>query len=338
MGNKSGKSRKTKEHLKVLILGISGSGKSTFTKQMKIIHDGGFSDAELSLYKDVLLNNLIVGMKELVKQAEKLEIKVKTDNRKHARYFTELENAELAWDPKMARKIKKLWDDNALKQTWAAAPGYQLQMTNMEYLMGRLEVITHPSYVPTNEDMLHARQRTTGSQKTTFTKDKITWELVDVGGQRPERAKWEFVMKEGAHAVIFFAALDEFNMISSEEKEKKTKMEISMDVFSEVLNSPVTKGTCTLLFLNKVDLFEKKIQNPASFKEFQKSLEYSGPPKVEDCFNFVKDKFTSLIKDENADLHCHITCALDTEAMTTVFQAVKENIFMKRIEANRMNF
>jgi len=342
MGNKfrGPANKKTKDHLKVLILGISGSGKSTFTKQMKIIHQGGFSKEEVMLYKEVLLQNIIIGMKELVKQAEKLELQVTPTNRKHSRFFLEYNTLECQWEPKMGKKVRRLWEDPALQQAWKAAPGYQLQMTHMDYLMARLEVISAAEYIPTNEDMLHARQRTTGAQSTIFTKDKVRWELIDVGGQKPERAKWELVINEGAHAIIFFAGLDEFNMLSVEEKEKKTKMDLSMEVFAEVLNAQTVKGTCCLLFLNKVDLFEKKIKDPKIFKEFQKAFpKYKGAATLETCCNFVQDAFKALIEDENtADVHTHITCALDTEAMTTVFEAVKGNIFLKRIEALRLNF
>jgi len=46
-------------------------------------------------------------------------------------------------------------------------------------------------------------------------------------------------------------------MESSEEK-NKTKMEISLEVFSEVMNAEETQNVCTLIFLNKIDLFKKK--------------------------------------------------------------------------------
>jgi GTPase SAR1 family protein len=340
MGNKGlGKKKEKKTaFLKVLILGISGSGKSTFTKQMKVIHQG-FNKDEIDLYKDILRQNIMVGMQELVKQAEKLEIRVASENRKHGRYFLQMVVFESDLDAKVSKKVKALWADPAIQQTWNLAPSFQMQMSNLEYLMTNIDRIADVAYEPTKDDILQARQRTTGQQSTTFTKDKYTWELIDVGGQKPERAKWEGLIQEGGlNAIIYFAGLDEFNMQSSEEK-GKTKMQISMEVFSEVLHSVSKNQICLLLFLNKLDLFEKKIKDEASFQDFKKYFpDYKGEAKVDTCCDFIRDKFISALGDdsENLEVHTHITCALDTDAMTAVFEAVKDNIFMKRIASARI--
>jgi len=37
--------------VKLIILGISGCGKTTFTKQMKILHNDGFRDFEVDNFK-----------------------------------------------------------------------------------------------------------------------------------------------------------------------------------------------------------------------------------------------------------------------------------------------
>jgi len=340
MGNKSGKSKKEKKSgfLKILILGISGSGKSTFTKQMKVIHQG-FSKDEIDLYRDILRQNIMIGMQELVKQAEKLEIRVSSENRKHGRYFLQMVVFETVLDEKLSKKIIALWNDPAIQQTWALAPNFQMQMSNLEYLMSHITRIADPSYIPNKDDILQARIRTTGQQSTTFTKDKYTWELIDVGGQKPERAKWEAIIVEGGlHAIIFFAGLDEYNMQSTEEK-GKTKMQISMEVFSEVINTISQYQLCLLLFLNKLDLFEKKVKDDTNFQDFKKHFpDYKGEQTVEVCCNFIRDKFIGTVTEdtENLEVHSHVTCALDTDGITAVFEAVKDNIFMKRIAATRI--
>uniref|UniRef100_A0A6B2L9H3 Uncharacterized protein n=1 Tax=Arcella intermedia TaxID=1963864 RepID=A0A6B2L9H3_9EUKA len=326
--------------LKVLILGISGSGKSTFTKQLIVIHQG-FTRDEEERYKTILQQNILVGLQELVKQAEKLDLKVASENRKHSRYFLEMLVLEVVWDAKLANKVKSLWSDNAIQQTWARAPQFQMQMSNLEYLMQNIDRISDPHYVPSKDDIMQARQRTTGQQSTTFTKDNYTWELIDVGGQRPERAKWESILKETQlHALIYFAGLDEYNMASNEEA-GKTKMKVSLEVFAEILKVVESNHVCLLLFLNKIDLFEKKIKSEAHFADFKKALDYTGPQDVEKCCNFVQEKFLSIAGRQTADsvdVHTHVMCALDTDAITAVFEAVKDDIFMKRIASTQNNF
>jgi len=113
---------------------------------------------------------------------------------------------ETEWNEKIAEKVRVLWQDPSIQRTWKAAPGFQLQMNHMDYLMENLDRISTPDYLPTNEDVLRARQRTTGEQTTSFVIDKAGWDLIDVGGQKPERAKWEAIIttKESVNAIIFF--------------------------------------------------------------------------------------------------------------------------------------
>jgi len=237
-------------------LGISGSGKSTFAKQLRIINDA-MTPEEIENYKIILFKNIMIGMQELVKYAEKLEFPIASENRKHARFFIEMLVFETDWNAKISEKVKLLWADPAVEKTWKETPSYQFQMTQMDYLLGNLDRFVAPNYTPSNEDILYARQRTTGTQTTAFITERYQWELIDVGGQKPERQKWLDVIKEHVDCMIYFVALNEFNMEATEEK-KKTKMEISLEVFQEVMNAEETQKVCSLLFLNKLDLFKKK--------------------------------------------------------------------------------
>jgi len=75
------------------------------------------------------------------------------------------------------------------------------------------------------------------------------------------------------------------------------------------------------------------------FLDFKKHFpDYKGEANLGTCCDFIRDKFISVLGEEmeNPDVHTHVTCALDTEAMTAVFEAVKDNIFMKRIASARI--
>lgn len=302
---------------------------------MKILYCGGFTTDEMTNYKDILLKNTMIGMQELVKQSEKLDLQVSSENKKRARFFRELNTVDQLWSPDIGKKLKLLWDDPALQQTWAVAPEYQLQMSMMDYHMANLERYSAEDFLPTNEDMLRARQRTTGMQSTTFDIESYEWTLVDVGGQKPERAKWEAILDDGFHAVIFFAALDEYNMASSEEA-GKTKMQVALEAFGEACKSEKIHNLTILLFLNKSDLFKKKIENTKDYESFTKTFpEYQGGQDIDKATEYITKLFSSHVTDrENEDLHIHVTCALDTDAMDKVFSAVKETLFMNRMAAS----
>ena len=74
--------------------------------------------------------------------------------------------------------------------------------------------VSQPSYVPTVDDILHSRVRTSGVISKDFdmkgTSNKVT--LFDVGGQRSERRKW-IQYFDHVDAIVFVAAISEFDQV-----------------------------------------------------------------------------------------------------------------------------
>jgi len=194
-------------------------------------------------------------------------------NRKRIRYFREQNVLELdLCNEDILKKVKSLWDDPAIKDIWESSKNYQVQVSQLDYLMDNIDRYVSNDFTPTNEDILRSRQRTAGAHSTRFVIEEYMWEIVDVGGQLPERAKWGRVITSGVHAIIFFASLDEYNMDSTEEV-GKTKMEISLEVFGNVmLDEQPEETTCRLLFLNKYDLFKEKLQSKKGLNEFNEKF------------------------------------------------------------------
>ena len=56
------------------MLGAGESGKSTFVKQMKILHKDEFKPEELNAYRIDLLENVIEGIKNLIEGMDTLNI------------------------------------------------------------------------------------------------------------------------------------------------------------------------------------------------------------------------------------------------------------------------
>lgn len=69
------KDRQTfRRQVKLLLLGAGESGKSTFLKQMRIIHGIKFEPELVREYQHVIYQNIIKGMKVLVDARDKLNI------------------------------------------------------------------------------------------------------------------------------------------------------------------------------------------------------------------------------------------------------------------------
>jgi hypothetical protein len=66
--------RSLKREVKLLLLGAGESGKSTFLKQMHIIHGHNFDPDIVQEFRQVIYNNIIRGMKVLVDARSKLSI------------------------------------------------------------------------------------------------------------------------------------------------------------------------------------------------------------------------------------------------------------------------
>lgn len=71
---------RNKNEIKLLLLGAGESGKSTVLKQLKLLHQGGFTHQERMQYGQVIWADAIESMRILILQARKLGIPLDSDN------------------------------------------------------------------------------------------------------------------------------------------------------------------------------------------------------------------------------------------------------------------
>jgi len=163
------------------------------------------------------------------------------------------------------------------------------------------------------------------------------WHLIDVGGQVPERQKWEQIMSDGIQSILYFSPLDDYNVMSSEETDQ-TKMQISFSVFRRVVKSAATFKAPITLFFNKIDLFEKKVENKVQWKAFKSTFpDYKGEQDKEEAQKYIKDYFLDSVKQytesNEVSIFCHFTCAIDTNSVEQVFDDVRKHVVMSKISA-----
>jgi len=81
-------SREMKKDLKILVLGTADPGKSTIVKQMKIVHQGGYTREELRTYRATIFHNLLESAHNIVRAM--CELGVEPENRAHTeRIYTD---------------------------------------------------------------------------------------------------------------------------------------------------------------------------------------------------------------------------------------------------------
>ncbi|KAJ4947706.1 hypothetical protein JOQ06_009739 [Pogonophryne albipinna] len=294
--------------VKLLLLGGGESGKSTIVKQMKIIHEDGFSGDDVKQYKPVVYSNTIQSLAAILRAMDSLGIEFgdkdrKADAKLICDVVTRMEDTEPMFGPTPACRSA------------SAAPG----STNSTTLL-------NTTWTPTEQDILRTRVKTTGIVETHFTFKNLHFRLFDVGGQRSERKKWIHCF-EDVTAIIFCVALSGYDQVLHED-ETTNRMHESLMLFDSICNNKFFIDTSIILFLNKKDLFGDKIKKSPLTICFP---EYTGANTYDDATAYIQVQFESKNRSPNKEIYCHLTCATDTGNIQVVFDAVTDIIIANNL-------
>ncbi|KAH1212411.1 Guanine nucleotide-binding protein alpha-2 subunit [Glycine max] len=320
---------KAEKHIqKLLLLGAGESGKSTIFKQIKLLFQTGFDEAELKSYLPVIHANVYQTIK-LLHDGSKEFAQNDVDSSK---YVISNENKEIGeklseiggrldypyLTKELAQEIENLWKDPAIQETYAR--GSELQIPDCtDYFMENLQRLSDTNYVPTKEDVLYARVRTSGVVEIQFSpvgeskKSGEVYRLFDVGGQRNERRKWIHLF-EGVSAVIFCAAISEYDQTLFED-ENRNRMTETKELFEWILKQPC---------------FEVPLNVCEWFKDYQPVS--TGKQEIEHAYEFVKKKFEESYFQSTAPdrvdrvFKIYRTTALDQKVVKKTFKLVDETL------------
>lgn len=316
--------------VKLLLLGAGESGKSTIAKQMKIIHEAGYSKEECLQYRPVVHNNTIQSLMAIIKAMGQIKIEFADPSRKEdARQLFTIAGAsqDSEINPELASIMKRLWQDRGLQLCFSRSREYLLN-DSAAYYLNALDRISQPNYIPSQQDVLRTRVKTTGIVETQFSFKGLHFKMFDVGGQRSERKKWIHCF-EGVTAIIFCVALSGYDLVLAEDEEMN-RMTESMKLFDSICNNKWFVETSIILFLNKKDLFEEKIAKSPLTICFP---EYTGSNTYEDAAAYIKKKFEDQNKRKKTkEIYTHFTCATDTNNIQFVFDAVTDVIIKNNLK------
>lgn len=183
--------------------------------------------------------------------------------------------------------------------------------------------------MPTKQDILHARKATKGVTEYVINIKGIPFRFVDVGGQRSQRQKW-FQCFESVTSILFLVASSEFDQVLLEDRVTNRLVE-SRNIFETIVNNKCFTNVSVILFLNKQDLLESKVQR-ISIKDYFSEFE-GDPHNLRDVQVFIRNMFDSARRERNKPLFHYFTTAVDTENIKFVFQAVKDTILQDNLKA-----
>ena len=196
--------------IKLLVLGTGESGKSTVFKQMKILYSVPDPPSKFVM---ICRANLFSNAHAVVEGMKRLKIEFKDEAAKAASDIIAAvppdgnpENIETLSAP-----LKTMYKDAGVMEAIERAAEYQLNDSTV-YFWERCDEICKADYMPTEQDVLRARVRTTGIVQQNFQIKDKKYTMFDVGGQRNERRKWIHCF-DNVTAVIFVTAISEYDQV-----------------------------------------------------------------------------------------------------------------------------
>ncbi|CAJ0647956.1 6673_t:CDS:2 [Entrophospora sp. SA101] len=257
-----------RNEVKMLLLGAGESGKSTILKQMKLIHDGGYSSEERESFKEIIFSNTVQSMRVILEAMGTMGISLRDGSNKGYESIilnlpSQIEGDHLPSDVSTA--IKNLWTDSGVRECFNRSREYQLN-DSAKYYFDSIDRISQPDYLPDDQDVLRSRVKTTGITETSFLINELTYRMFDVGGQRSERKKWIHCF-ENVTAIVFLVAISEYDQLLLED-ETVNRMQEALTLFDSICNSRWFVKTSIILFLNKIDRFKEKLPLSPMVKYF----------------------------------------------------------------------
>lgn len=313
---------------KLLLLGTGDAGKSTFCKQMQVIHSGGFKKEEITRFAEILRDNCLVSMQTILLAAKEWDIPIE---KKNESMVDAILNAQTDLNDELSDHIIALWKTKEVKDVMKRSNELQIPGggAGAKYFFENCKRFSSPDFQPTPEDIIRAKMRTTGISEVQFKVQGTEFTMVDVGGQRSERRKWLHCFGD-VTAVIFLVAMNEYDMVL-EEDNKTNRMEESLKLFQKLTGSQWFDEVSFILFLNKSDLFAERIKTSplqetfVDYEDFVKSH-----PELKDFadedrgYEYIKSQYVNNFA--GVRLYPFKTCAIDTENCSRVFTAVKDTV------------
>ncbi|XP_068200945.1 guanine nucleotide-binding protein subunit alpha homolog isoform X1 [Palaemon carinicauda] len=324
-----------RRQVKLLLLGAGESGKSTFLKQMRIIHGYRFAHDEIEEYRQTIYKNIVMGMKVLLDARDKLRIPWGDPDREQYGHHVMKFMGSMSLDRHVfleySPSVKELWKDSGIRQAYSRRAEYQL-MDSVSYFFNDLDRIAILEYIPTDKDILHCRKATKAITEFTIPIQNVPFLFVDVGGQRTQRQKW-FQCFESVTSILFLASSSEFDQRLLEDR-ITNRLEESLNIFGTIVNNRSFRDVSVILFLNKTDLLIQKVRSRQSNISHY-FTDFVGNPHDEKCVqHFILHKFVEQRRADNnrRPLFHHFTTAVDTENIKVVFNSVKDTILQRNLE------
>ncbi|KAI6108043.1 guanine nucleotide binding protein, alpha subunit [Pisolithus sp. B1] len=225
--------------------------------------------------------------------------------------------------------IRALWEHSIVR---ALISKRKLKLDEWsEFFLNDIARISARGYIPSTDDILHARIQTMGVSEHVFDVDvhgrTVTWHLYDVGGARGQRHTWVPYFDD-ANAIIFVSPISAFDQYL-EEDPRTNRIDDSLQLFTQICSNQLLKRVHLVLFLNKTDILRKKLELGLQVSKY--ILSYGERPnEYEPVVNYFRAHFQQVHRRNNENrrvLYVHLTNVTDTTATQDIIANVRDSIF-----------
>ncbi|KAJ6568527.1 guanine nucleotide binding protein, alpha subunit [Mycena capillaripes] len=317
-----------KKECKILLLGSHESGKRTIVKRMEIAQQD-FDAHELGEYRTMIYRIVLEYAGTLARAVHRVGVGVLEEGeRTHASLsmlnpvFAQT-NAMLT--PALAEAIWRIARTPVVERLFDDHPTGFYPMDTVLYFFDSVHRIAAPTYVPSEEDILHASTNSTTVIETRLSMGNLSLCIIDVAEQRAERKKWIHCF-ESVTSIIFCAALSDYGQVLK--GRNANGLLESIYLFDSVVNSRWFLRTSVILFLTKIDAFKQKLTKIPLGRYFP---EYVGGNDVRSAIEFILWRFLRT-NHVRLSVYPHFARATDEMNIHLLFTVVKETILQNALK------
>ncbi|KAJ3348310.1 Guanine nucleotide-binding protein G(t) subunit alpha-2 [Kappamyces sp. JEL0680] len=300
---------------------------------MKILHAKGFSEQEKKLSAQAIRAGILSSIRKILskvpnKSPEFLEVVLCAHSQKYAS-VADIEDTDPSNYVELAPLCAELWAEECVKQTFQQLPQNLVPDTIEQYDRPLTLLRAHRRRFGVSADKLDVLKLRTVTQnisETIFSIQGKNFHFFDVSGLKYHRKYW-LPYFENVTSILFVVALSSYNQLMMEEG-NTNRMTDALFVWKQIVNHPTLSRPSIILFLNKMDLFEKRVK-VAGIKEFfpdydgtTRRLTTGKPNSVSGGLTYFDAKFKALVDNKEKMILTHCTCATDTKAMQFIISGM----------------
>ncbi|KAJ7098222.1 guanine nucleotide binding protein, alpha subunit [Mycena epipterygia] len=211
------------------------------------------------------------------------------------------------------------------------------------FFLNDLERVTVPNYLPTDDDVLRARLKTVGVSEYTFEMEVAAgretgteWRIVDVGGSRSQRATW-VPFFDDVDAIIFLAPISGFDQVLAEDR-TVNRLEDSVLLWKALCANKLLAGVDLVLFLNKCDILEKKLDAGVRLVRYVRSYA-ERENSFEAVSQYLRSKFSAIHREFSPNprkFYAFCTSVTDTATTGGIIASVRDMVVRQHLKQSRL--